>query len=99
MKEHILNKGLLMSGYATWADDRYYEGEENRSHLVQTRTFLLTGGEKKYGMGTHIPYDFLSEGDSPTFFCLLPWGLRCLEDFSYGGLSGRYIKDNTKKNS
>ena len=23
----------------------------------------------------------------------------CLEDFSYGGLSGRYIKDNTKKNS
>ena len=25
MKEHILNKGALMSGYATWADDKYYE--------------------------------------------------------------------------
>lgn len=99
MQEHILNKGALMSGYATWADDKYYEGEENRSQFGSNKSLLVDWWGKKYGMGTHIPYDFLSEGDSPTFFCLLPWGLRCLEDFSYGGLSGRYIKDNAKKNS
>ena len=35
-------------------------------------------------------YDFLSEGDSPTFFMLLDTGLRTLEDVTNGGFSGRY---------
>ncbi len=99
LKKNVLNKGALMSGYATWADDKYYEGEEDRSQFGVNKNLLKDWWGKKYGMGTHIPYDFLSEGDSPTFFCLLPWGLRGLEDFSIGGLSGRYIKDDTKKNS
>ena len=37
-------------------------------------------------------YDFLSEGDSPTFFMLLDTGLRTLEDVTNGGFSGRYAK-------
>lgn len=99
MKKNILNKGALMSGYASWTDGKHYEGEEDRSQFGSNKNLLVDWWGKKYGMGTHIPYDFLSEGDSPTFFCLLPWGLRCLEDFSYGGLSGRYEKDDSKKNS
>lgn len=99
MKKYILNKGALISGYATWADNKYYEGEEDRSQFGVNKNLLIDWWGKKYGMGTYIPYDFLSEGDSPTFFCLLPWGLRCLEDFSNGGLSGRYKKDDSKKNS
>ena len=43
-------------------------------------------------------YDFLSEGDSPTFFMLLDTGLRTLEDVTNGGFSGRYAKAD-KKNS
>ncbi len=50
-------------------------------------------------MGTHDRYDFLSEGDSPTFFLLLDSGLRSLEDLTYGGFSGRYALNTTKKNS
>ena len=99
MKDNILNIGALMRGYASWADDKYYEGEEDRSQFGANKNLLVDWWGKKYGMGTHMPYDFLSEGDSPTFFCLLPWGLRCLENFSYGGLSGRYEKDDSKKNS
>lgn len=99
MKDNILNIGALMRGYASWADDKYYEGEEDRSQFGANKNLLVDWWGKKYGMGTHMPYDFLSEGDSPTFFCLLPWGLRGIEDFSIGGLSGRYIKDDTKKNS
>ena len=43
-----------------------------------------------FGMPSGEPYDFLSEGDSPTFFLLFDWGFRTLEDFSYGGIAGRY---------
>jgi hypothetical protein len=35
---------------------------------------------------------FISEGDSPSYFHLLPTGLRSMEDPSYGGWSGRFVQ-------
>ena len=35
-------------------------------------------------------YDFLSEGDSPSFFYLVNTGLRSLENPAYGGWGGRF---------
>jgi hypothetical protein len=37
---------------------------------------------------------FRSEGDSPSFICLIPTGLRSLENPSYGGWGGRFLKEN-----
>ena len=44
------------------------------------------------GLPKPVPFDFLSEGDSPTFFLLFDWGFRTLENFAYGGIAGRYHK-------
>ena len=46
MKKHILNKGSLMSGYATWLMISIMKVKKIDHNLVQTRTFLLTGGER-----------------------------------------------------
>jgi hypothetical protein len=41
-------------------------------------------------------YDFISEGDSPSFFYLIDNGLRSMEDPSYGGWGGRFGAENEK---
>ena len=41
-------------------------------------------------------YDFISEGDSPSFFYLINNGLRSMEDPSYGGWGGRFGVVNDK---
>ena len=41
-------------------------------------------------------YDFISEGDSPSFFYLLDTGLRSMENPSYGGWGGRFGQDGEK---
>jgi len=40
-------------------------------------------------------YDFISEGDSPSFFHLLRFGLRSIEDPTFGGLGGRFVVSGT----
>lgn len=99
MKDKILSKGALLEKYATWADGQNYQGEPERCQFGTNKDLIENWWGAKAGMGIHTPYDFLSEGDSPTFLCLLPWGLRGLEDFSYGSLSGRFFKDETQTNS
>lgn len=37
-------------------------------------------------------HDFISEGDSPSYFYLFDWGLRSLEHPEWGGLGGRFQK-------
>ncbi len=98
-KKNILHHGALLDKYATWADGQYYEGEPERCQFGVNKELMKNWWGIKAGMGEHVPYDFLSEGDSPTYFCLFPWGLRGLENFSYGSLSGRFEKDDSQKNS
>lgn len=82
-KENILfDHGPLMSTYYTWGDGRQIEGDwdhtQGQMGQVQAR-----------GMNK---YDFISEGDSPAYFYLMDFGLRAIEDPSYGGLGGRFVQ-------
>lgn len=98
MKLIVKENGPLMEGYATWADGKEYEGEPEKYQFGSNKKLLNDWWGKKFGLGTHEKYNFLSEGDSPTFLMLLPTGLRSLENFGYGGIAGRYVKNNEKKN-
>ncbi|MGN0273274.1 MAG: DUF1593 domain-containing protein [Chordicoccus sp.] len=100
MKEHILlDTNPLMKHYCTWLDGQYYEGEEemNQFGTNQNTRDMMKFLAEEYPL--YEPYDFISEGDSPTFLWMLNWGFRTEEDFSFGGLSGRYGQDTTEKNS
>lgn len=98
MKREILGgKSALASGYCTWMDGKYYEGEGAPGQFgtnpnIADEWFLA-------GRAKPEPYDFISEGDSPTFFLMLDWGFRTLEDFSYGGIAGRYHRVPGEVNS
>ena len=101
MQREILNgKSALADGYCTWLDGRYYEGEDDDNQFGADKELSENWfGVRVLGFSPARPYDFLSEGDSPTFFPLLDWGFRTLEDFSYGGIAGRYCRrdeHNTK---
>lgn len=100
MKKEIVNgKSALSSGYCTWLDGVYYEGEDEDAQFGANKNIVNEWFGAKMGLPEPNQYDFLSEGDSPTFFVLLPWGTRTLEDFSYGGVGGRYYKVEDYKNS
>lgn len=94
MKREILNgKSALTDKYCTWLDGNYYEGEAMDAQFGANPQITTQWFGAKIGLPeTPRKYDFLSEGDSPTYFCLLNWGFRTLEDFSYGGMGGRYHK-------
>lgn len=104
MKQEILfTDSALAGGYCTWLDGKYYEGEGERGQFGTNEKIadsFLDGFpvDLKEGCGPK-QYDFLSEGDSPTFFVFLDWGFRTLEDFTYGGLSGRYVREHGQRNS
>lgn len=100
MRREILNgKSALAGGYCTWLDGRVYEGEDPSDQFGSNPNITKEWYGAKMGVPTPEQYDFLSEGDSPTFFMLLGWGLRTLEDFSYGGFSGRFVKQEAEQNS
>jgi hypothetical protein len=100
MKTEILNgKSELAKGYCTWLDGHRYEGEDDNSQFGANQNIVNTWFGARFGFPNPRKYDFLSEGDSPTFFLLLDWGFRTLEDFSYGGMAGRYHKVMEQRNS
>lgn len=79
------NHGPLLASYFTWGDGQKIEGDPEHTQ-GDTSQLDLRGREK---------YEFISEGDSPAYFYLLDFGLRSLEDPSFGGLGGRFILSNT----
>ena len=101
MKEEILNgKSALASGYCTWLDGNHYLGESESAQFGSNPNIVNEWfGARMMGLKDAKQYDFLSEGDSPTYFCLFDWGFRTLENFSYGGASGRYEKVTNETNS
>ena len=100
LKNLIRKHGALLDNYVTWGDGTYLDGEEPGSQFGTNEDLLDSlnwwGGFNP--VQKYQRYDFLSEGDSPTFFMLLDTGLRTLEDITNGGFSGRYAKAD-KKNS
>ncbi len=98
-KELLSKDSALIKGYCTWLDGHHYEGEDESSQFGSNPEITKTWFGVKMGLPEAHKYDFLSEGDSPTFLALLPWGMRTLEDFSLGGLAGRYHKVEDYTNS
>lgn len=81
-----MNFGPLLKKYALMADGNILDGElqEEQRGLQE---YIDKNPEYKQ-------YDFISEGDSPSFFYLFDNGLRNSEDPSYGGWGGRFTKKN-----
>lgn len=80
----VKDKGPLMANYALMGDGKIIEGEDYEE-LRGTQDYLKNNPNYK-------KYDFISEGDSPSFFYLLDTGLRSMENPSYGGWGGRFGK-------
>lgn len=97
MEEHLeKNHGALMDKYVTWGDGTYLEGEDDPDQYGVNEALL--GDETSWVGHAYERYDFLSEGDSPAWFFVIPNGLRSLEDISYGGWAGRYAFKGSKDN-
>ncbi|WP_419181607.1 nucleoside hydrolase-like domain-containing protein [Niallia circulans] len=87
-KENIVGHGPLMDMYALMGDGKMIEGElfeEQRG----TDEYLEKNPQ-------YNKYDFISEGDSPSFFYLIDNGLRSLENPTYGGWGGRFDAVSSK---
>jgi hypothetical protein len=78
------NHGPLMSSYYLWGDGQKLVDPD---HTQGDTTAYKTRGR--------LRYDFISEGDSPSYFYLIDAGLRSMEDPSYGGLGGRFVQSAT----
>ncbi|MGT2928867.1 nucleoside hydrolase-like domain-containing protein [Streptococcus dentasini] len=86
-KENLLqNHGPLMDLYASMGDGKMINGElaeEQRG----SKDYLVNNPNYK-------PYDFISEGDSPSYFYLFNNGLGDVAHPEYGGWGGRFSKKN-----
>ena len=80
---NILNRGALMDHYALMDDGKWIPGELP---------------EEQRGVGyienhpEYVKYDFISEGDSPSFLYLVNNGLRSHENPEFGGWGDRFGK-------
>lgn len=93
MEKYLLSKNsALIKGYCTWLDGNRYEGEEESSQFGANPNIVNEWFGARLIKETPGKYDFLSEGDSPTYIVLIPFGMRTLENFEYGGIAGRYHK-------
>jgi Cellulose-binding Sde182, nucleoside hydrolase-like domain/Cellulose-binding protein Sde0182, C-terminal domain len=87
--EHIrFDHGPLLEKYYLWGDGRQVPNDFEHTHgsLEETRANGRT------------QYDFISEGDSPSFFDLIDVGLRNLEHASWGGWGGRLVRSDSVGN-
>lgn len=85
--------GKLLGMYALMGDGNIIEGELDEEQRG-AEAYLKNNPEYKR-------YDFISEGDSPSFFYLIDNGLRSMEDPSYGGWGGRFgtVSDKLYRNN
>ncbi|MBM7655773.1 DUF1593 domain-containing protein [Neobacillus cucumis] len=94
-KNIIFDHGKMMSNYHTMGDGTYYPGEPDNFQygLTAALDWRPLGYPDAYY--TFDKYEWLGEGDSLTWFPLIPVGLRGLENPNYGTWGGR-IKVNDK---
>lgn len=79
------NHGDLLSGYFLWGDgQKLSDFDHTQGDTAEVR---------KKGMQQ---YDFISEGDSPSYLYLLDMGLRSFETPSNGGWGGRFVQSTSK---
>ena len=80
-KKNLLNKGVLMDDYSLIDDGKWIEGEWDSEQR---------GVNYVKNNPVFKQYDFISEGDSPSFLYLVNNGLRNYENPTYGGWGGRF---------
>ncbi len=85
-KENIVSDVPLIRKYALIGDHKTLDGELY-DELRGTDDYLIKNPQ-------YERFDFISEGDSPSFFYLIDRGLRSLENPSYGGWGGRFSPIN-----
>ena len=90
IKPNLLEKGPLLARYHTWGDGHVYPGEEDRSQFGSNAELM---GGNWWGKQPRNRYDMISEGDSPSFLYLIDKGLRSLEDPTFGGWGGRFVRN------
>lgn len=83
------NHGPLLDSYYLWGDGQIIEGDPQ--FFPDTAQLAARG---------RVQYDFISEGDSPSYFFLLnqAFGLGSLKDPAAGGLGGRFVRINSVPN-
>lgn len=79
------NHGPLLEKYFLWGDGQKVEGDPENIH----------GDPQEAEKQGRMQYDFISEGDSPAYLYLVDFGLRSMENPSYGGLGGRFVQSDT----
>lgn len=79
------NHGTLLEAYYLMGDGQKIVGDPEHTQ-GDTVEYVRRGG---------LRYDFISEGDSPAWFFLLDFGLRSMENPSFGGLGGRFVQSAT----
>ena len=79
------NHGSLNSSYFLWGDEQKLVNDPD--HIQGDTAQTRKAGRSKY--------DFISEGDSPSYLFLINTGLRNMEDPSYGGWGGRFVQSKT----
>lgn len=87
----IKNHGALTSMYYSYGDGQHQEGDDENIHGDITKIANTQWGSFKQ-------YDFISEGDSPSFLHLINTGLGNLENPQYGGWGGRLKQSGTQPN-
>lgn len=83
--------GPVLAHYGLIGDGTYFEGEGDNpgwqpgmaKDPSRFKMFDLIGGFERL--------DWTGEGDTPAFMCLIPTGLRFVEDPSLGGWGGRLV--------
>ncbi len=87
----VNNDSPLMAYYALMGDGKTIDGELY-DEMRGTDDYLEANPN-------YERYDFISEGDSPSFLYLIDTGLRSLENPTYGGWGGRFDDDNPSLNT
>lgn len=84
----IKDKGSYMANYSLMGDGKMIDGELYEEQRGTQDYLTLNPSYQKY--------DFVSEGDTPSFLYLIDTGLRSMEDPTYGGWGGRFGETNKK---
>lgn len=80
--------GALLENYYLWGDGKKIEGDPEHTQ----------GEMQEAKKENRLQYDFISEGDSPSYFFLINVGLGSLENPSFGGLGGRFVQSASTPN-
>lgn len=85
--------GSLMDWYVTYGDGTHVVDETPRFQFGENDEWLTKG--LFCGTGRD-KYDFLGEGDTPTYLPFFDMGLDSLENYGWGSIAGRFVKDQNK---